>query len=141
MLLGVGEGFSPATSEFRVAVHGEQRSWTLLVAVRGSTSPPVAAGGDLPTRNFELELTPMQRRVVEAYVAPMRRGRLEPATHREVATTLSYHPNSAREALYEVWARMFAAGIPMPDVSEKRVAVAEAVLLHRLFDESDDADA
>jgi hypothetical protein len=28
---------------------------------------------------------------------------------------------------------MFAAGIPMPDVSDKRVAVVEAVRLHRLL--------
>jgi hypothetical protein len=82
----------------------------------------------------------MQRRVVAAYMEPLRHGRLEPATHREVAAALSYHPNSAREALYEVWARMFAAGIPMPDVAEKRVAVVEAVRLHRLLalDDGDD---
>ena len=43
--------------------------------------------------------------------------------------------NSAREALYEVWAKLFAAGIPMPDVSEKRIAVVEAVRLHRLLGE------
>jgi hypothetical protein len=133
MLLGIGEGFAPAEAEFRVVVHGGERAWVLSVVVRRDR-PVVLNGFEPPTRQFELELTAMQRRVVRAYVEPFRRGRLEPATHREVGAALAYHPNTAREALYEVWARMFAAGIPMPDVADKRVAVVEAVRLHRLFD-------
>jgi hypothetical protein len=93
---------------------------------------------DRSTRQISVVFTPMQRRVLRAYVEPMRRGRLEPATHREVAEALSYHQNSAREALYEAWARLFAAGVPMPDVSDKRVAVAEAIRLHRLLEDADE---
>jgi hypothetical protein len=133
VLLGVGDGFAPAESLFKVMVHGEQRAWPLSVAVRRDPVSPVRSAWGPPTRGFELSLTAMQRRVVAAYMEPLRQGRSEPATHREVAAALSYHPNSAREALYEVWARLFAAGIPMPDVSEKRVAVVEAVRLHRLL--------
>jgi hypothetical protein len=72
--------------------------------------------------------------VIAAYIEPSRRGRLEPATHREVAAGLSCHPNSAGEALLEVCTKLFAAGIPIPDVAEKRVAVAEAARLHRLLE-------
>lgn len=138
VLLGVGDGFAPSESEFRVTVHGEQRAWLLSVAVRRDLADAGRSGWEPPTRSFELRLTDMQRRVIAAYMEPLRHGRLEPATHREVAAALSYHPNSVREALYEVWAKMFAAGIPMPDVSEKRVAVVEAVRLHRLLDVGDD---
>lgn len=134
VLLGVGDGFAPSESEFRVVVHGEQQSWPLSVAVRRDVANPGQAAWGPPTRSFELRFTEMQRRVIAAYMAPLRQGRLEPATHREVGIALSYHPNSAREALYEVWAKLFAAGIPMPDVKEKRVAVVEAVRLHRLLD-------
>jgi hypothetical protein len=133
VLLGVGDGFTPLESEFRVTVHGEQRAWALCVAVRRDATGAGPTGWEPPTRSFDLHLTDTHRRVIAAYMEPLRNGRIEPATHREAAATLSYHPNSAREALYEVWARMFAAGIPMPDVSEKRVAVVEAVRLHRLL--------
>jgi hypothetical protein len=133
LLLGVGDGFAPSEPEFRVMVHGEQQAWALSVVVRRDTPDASRSGWEPPTRSFELQLTDMQRRVVGAYIEPLHHGRMEPATHREVASALSYHPNSAREALYEVWAKLFAAGIPMPDVSDKRVAVVEAVRLHRLL--------
>jgi hypothetical protein len=140
MLLGIGDGFAPSENQFHVTVHGEQRAWVLSVVVRRDVPDARRSGWEPPTRSFELRLTDMQQRVVAAYVEPLRNGRMEPATHREVATALSYHPNSAREALYEVWAKMFAAGIPMPDVSDKRVAVVEAVRLHRLLTrDGDDA--
>lgn len=136
-MLAVGEAYSPVFGEFKVTVHGEQRAWPLLVAARmPAVVPP--SDDDRSTRRFNVVLTPMQERVLRAYVEPMRRGRLEPATHREAAEALNYHPNSVREALYEVWMRLFAAGVPMPDVNDKRVAVAEAVRLHRLLEDSVD---
>lgn len=133
VLLGVGDGFAPSESEFRVTIHGDQQAWPLSMVVRRDMPDAGRSGWEPPTRNFELRLTEMQTRVVSAYLEPLRRGHLEPATHREVAKALSYHPNSAREALYDVWAKLFAAGIPMPDVADKRVAVVEAVRLHRLL--------
>jgi hypothetical protein len=137
VLVAVGDGFAPSEPEFRVTVHGERQAWTMSVVVRRDVDVQ-GGSGEPPTRHFQLQLTDMQRRVVAAYMEPLRNGRLEPATHREAAAALSYHPNSAREALYEVWSRIFAAGIPMPDVSEKRVAVVEAVRLHRLLAVSGD---
>ena len=137
MLLGVGDGFAPSEPEFRITVHGNLRTWPLTVAVRRDHSGPADNDKEPPTRTFELRLTDMQRRVLAAYMEPLTRGRHEPATHREVATAMSYHPNSAREALYEIWAKMFAAGIPMPDITEKRVAVVEAARLHRLMTQLD----
>ncbi len=133
MLLGLGDGFAPVEPEFRVTVYGEQRAWPLSVVVRQAARPAVGHAGDLPTKGFSVGLTELQRRVIAAYMAPMVQGRMEPATHREVAAALSYHPNSVREALYGAWAKMFAAGIPMPDLADKRVAVVEAVRLHRLL--------
>lgn len=140
LLLGVGDGFSPAEQEFAISVHGDRQTWRLSIAVRRSSGTIGHLESEPLTSVFDLSLTPLQRRVAVAYAEPLYRGRVEPATHREVAAALSYHPNSAREALYEVWAKMFAAGVPMPDVADKRVAVAEAIHLHRLLLPSADDD-
>jgi hypothetical protein len=140
--IALGEAHSPREAEFAVHVRGTERIWKLTVAVRGDEPARPSDLAGPPTRTYELALTPMQEKVVAAYLEPRRRGRLEPATHREVATRLSYHPNSVREALYEVWSRMFAAGIPMPDISDKRIAVVEAIRVHGLLrDDAGDGDA
>ena len=131
--LPVGDGVSPRERHFEIVVHGESGPWKIGVAARPrSVSVSALSSADPPTRHHELVLTPVQRRVLEAYSEPVRRGRLEPATHRQVATALSYHPNTVREVLYEIWARMFAEQIPMPDADDKRVAVVEAARLHGL---------
>jgi hypothetical protein len=131
--VALGEAHSPRASRFSVHVRGTDQVWKLTVTVRAEEPPSRQAVGGPPTRTYELALTPMQRRVVAAYLEPMQRGRLEPATHREAAASLSYHPNSVREALYDVWSKMFAAGIPIPDISDKRIAVVEAIRIHGLL--------
>ena len=133
VLIGSGDGFAPSESEFRITVHGQQRSWPLDVVIAPETSALVSPDGGDPTVTHHLELTGSQRRVLDAYLDPLRRGRLEPATHRQVADVLGCHQNSAREVLYSVWSSLFAAGVPMPDVADKRVAVCEAVRLHKLL--------
>ena len=132
--LAVGEGHSPRVNQFEVLVPGDASPWKLGVTVRPAARVGmVAASPDPPTKRHTLELTDLQRMVLVAYFEPITKGRLEPATHREVATALSYHPNTVREILYEVWALMFAEQIPMPDVSDKRVAVVEAARVHGLL--------
>jgi hypothetical protein len=88
---------------------------------------------DPPTSHYALDLTDLQRTVLDTYFQPLRQGRIEPATHREVAVKLSYHPNTVREALYEIWTLMFQQGVPMPDISDKRVAVVEAARVHGIL--------
>lgn len=129
--VGVGAAYAPAEERFRVLVRGD-RDWQLQVHVRREEAAP-HVGDDPQTRTYELALTATQRKVLRAYLEPLRRGRPEPATHRQVADALGYHPNSAREVIYEVWSRMFAAAIPMPDHSDKRVAVVQTLLLHGLL--------
>lgn len=133
VMIAAGDAFSPSNPAFRVTVYGHVRSWCLDVVVRPAPAASSSLPTDEPTRTHELELTEAQRRIITAYVDPIRRGRLEPATHREVAELLGCHQNSAREVLYTVWSALFAAGVPMPDVADKRVAVVEAIRLHRLL--------
>jgi hypothetical protein len=124
----------PIDEGFDILVRGASRPWKLGVTVKRSSR---AAGSgpntDPPTSHFLLALTEVQRAVVEAYLDPMRRGRLEPATHKEVATRLDRHPNTVRETLYEVWTLLFELDIPMPDTSDKRIAIVEAVRIHGLL--------
>jgi len=134
VMVAAGDAFAPAERSFRITVHGHLRSWPIDVVMSPRTASPAGSDVDEPTKRHRLDLTDAQRRVIEAYVAPLRRGRLEPATHREVAEALELHQNTAREVLYSVWSALFAAGVPMPDIADKRVAVVEAVRLHRLLE-------
>jgi len=129
-----GEGFSPRESQFEILVRGGTAVWKLGVTVR---VPLDRSDGDRscdpPTNRFDLGLTDLQQAVLDAYCEPLTRGRVEPATHRDVASALNYHPNTVREILYEIWALMFAQQVPMPDVADKRVAVVEAARVHGLL--------
>jgi hypothetical protein len=141
--VGVGDAFSPAEDQFRVVIQGSQQMWPLDVRVHRRTGDTPEAGHDqseaaedpeVPaTHTYDVPFTDLQERVLHAYLEPLTRGRLEPATHREVAAALSYHPNRVREVLYDIWALLFHTGVPLPDIGEKRVAVVEAVRLHRLL--------
>jgi hypothetical protein len=132
--IAAGEGFSPRDNQFDLLIRGEDSVWKLGVTVRETVESLVAShSDDPPTKRFSLDLTETQYAVLSAYCEPPSRGRSEPATHKEVAAALSYHPNTVREILYEIWARMFAQQVPMPDVSDKRVAVVEATRVHGLL--------
>lgn len=133
VMIAAGDGFAPAGDSFQVTVHGQHRAWRLDVAIRPDLPVDREQSADTPTRTHQLTLSDAQRRIIEAYLSPLRRGRHEPATHREVAERLGCHQNTAREVLYSVWSQLFAAGVPMPDVADKRVAVVEAIRLHRLL--------
>jgi hypothetical protein len=132
--IAAGEGFSPRENQFDLFVRGETSVWKLGVTVRETVEALIAQqSDDPPTKRFSLDLTESQYAVLAAYCEPPSRGRSEPATHKEVAAALNYHPNTVREILYEIWARMFAEQVPMPDVSDKRVAVVEATRVHGLL--------
>jgi hypothetical protein len=128
-----GEVYGPASVEFDVVVRGE-RSWVLHVRTRGPVPPPAPDGsaGDPPTERRPFDLGGHERMVLDAYVAPLRAGRLEPATHAEVAERLSYSVNKVRRDLYGIWQQMVTCGVAVPEYGDKRVAVAQAALAHRL---------
>jgi hypothetical protein len=132
--IAAGEGFSPRVNQFELFVRGEGTPWKLGVTVRPMVEPATGPrSDDPPTKRFSLDLTESQYAVLAAYCDPPGRTRSEPATHKEVAAALNYHPNTVREILYEIWARMFAEQVPMRDVSDKRVAVVEATRVHGLL--------
>lgn len=132
--VGVGEAHSPRENSFEILVPGDGAPWSLTVTVRDTDGTPTSAESvDPPTKHYTLSLTPLQERVLTAYAEPVRRGAREPATHQQVATALSYHTNTVRNALYEIYNKMFEQQIPMPDVTDKRFAVVEAARAHGLL--------
>ena len=129
----IGEGHSPREGRFDIFVRGTN-TWKVSVATRSKTAVRTKAGvADLPTSHFTLDLSDVQRGVLEEYYKPVRRGRVEPATHKEVAASLNRHQNTVRETLYAIWTLMFELDIPMPDISDKRIAVVEAARVHGLL--------
>jgi hypothetical protein len=130
-----GEGYSSREQSYDVLVRGTSTAWRLRLSTRTREKiQELAEGGDLPTMHLSIELSDAQWLVLRAYYEPIRLGRLEPATHREVASTLNYHPNTVRESLYGIWDLFFEQGVPMLDV-EKRVAVVEAARVHGMLRE------
>jgi hypothetical protein len=131
--LGPGEAYGPAVVDFEVIVRGE-REWAMHVRTRARSAMPLSTDGsaDPPTERRPLLLSAHERKVLEAYVAPLRAGRLEPSTHAEVAERLAYSVNKTRRDLYGIWQQMVTCGVSVPDYADKRVAVAHAALTHGL---------
>jgi hypothetical protein len=130
--LAHGELFSPAAGTFDVIVRGE-RSWVISVRTTTRRAPrPVPTSTDPATNRQLLSLSGHERKVLEAYAAPLRGGGLEPATHAEVAELLHYSASKVRGDLYRVWAKMVSAGLPVPSYADKRMAVAQAALTNGL---------
>ena len=103
-------------------------TWRLGVTVRPGEVRPSSRADEPPTKRFSLDLTPQQMSVLTAYCEPPSRGRAEPATHKEVAAALNYHPNTVREVLYEivsdpdgswVW-RHHPGNLPVPAPADSR---------------------
>jgi hypothetical protein len=121
-----GEVYAPSALEYDVIVRGE-RDWTQTVRVRPFTSLP-PSHGDPTTQDWDLNLSDQEHRVLAAYLTPLQAGRLEPATHTEVAAALHYSTNKVRSDLYSIWAKMIAGGVPVPDYHDKRMAVTTAAV-------------
>jgi hypothetical protein len=124
--LAPGELYSPPGPEFDVVLHGE-RVWVLHVRTRPPVLIEPTAGAD-DTTEEPLRLSDHERHVLGVYLAPLQTGRSEPATHAEAAERLHYSERKVRGDLYKVWARMVAAGLPVPDHGDKRIAVAHTAL-------------
>jgi hypothetical protein len=132
--LAPGELYAPGTVEFDVVIRGE-RDWVMTVRRRYRVDADLAGSdADGPTtRGSGLELTDHERRVLAAYLAPMRAGRLEPATHADVAGALHFSANKVRGDLYGIWAKMIAHGVVVPGYADKRMAVTHAAMKADLY--------
>jgi len=131
--IAIGEGYGPSEPHFDVIARGSIGIWRLNISLRNSKTVRMLEDAvDLPTMRPNVELSELQTRVLNAYCEPLRCGRIEPASHRDVGLSLNYSASRVRQVLYEVWSIFFEQGIPMVDVDDKRVAVVEAARVHGL---------
>lgn len=133
-----GALLSPADDRFEIVYRGTD---VHVIMVRGEAvprplGPPVVAGpgsdGDQPPTRLDPDLTPRQWQVLDAYTEPLRRGRTAPATHKEVADRLHWAYATVRTECNAIWAAFRLAGVSMREFRDKRDAVVDAAVRHRL---------
>jgi len=130
-----GMWVAPPDPEFDIVVVGTF-PYTIAVAhnIAGATVQLVASGEEpddgLPT-GARLDLNARQRRVLDAYVAPVIAGG-SPASHQQVADALGISRSLVRLECNRIWSKMLLAGIPMRDLTDTRDQIVDAWTRHRL---------
>lgn len=136
--IAVGSSLGPAESQFAVIVPTPDRQWRLEVFTKPRAALAVPTTDDVQTRALELPMTTTEQKIVDAYLAPMRQGSLAPEAHSRAAAAVSYSESYTRKVIYDIYGRMFAAGVPLIPVEDKVQAVAHAMLHHCLVRTVDD---
>jgi hypothetical protein len=132
-----GALLAPATDRFEIVVGGATEAHVIAVhrQVRPRLRRPPRVvdphGGDLPTA-FDPALSPRQWRILEAYTAPLRAGATTPATHAEVAAQVHWGYSLVRVECHAIWAALTLAGVPLRPFPDRRDAVVDAAVRHRL---------
>ncbi|MGH9066246.1 MAG: hypothetical protein ACRD0J_01785 [Acidimicrobiales bacterium] len=131
-----GALLSPAEPRFEVLVTGSRQRYVIRAArtPRPARVPPphLSRSAEGPLTSVDPELTPRQWAVLAAYTAPLRAGRAVPATHAQVARAIGWSPALVRVECSEIWSAFALAGVPMRDFPDKRDAVVDAAVRHRL---------
>ena len=126
---------SPPGSAFELHYTGSTHRH--VVRVRGlaartpARSAPAGRSVD-PTPLLAPGLTDRQWAVLDAYAAPRRAGATVPATHTQVADRLGWSMSLIRLECDAIWRAFLAAGVPMREFPDKRDAIVDAAVRHRL---------
>lgn len=134
--LAPGDIHSPRESTFDVLVRGGVTTYEL--AIRLNVDGVVPRRADLAASAEELgaptgavpTITERQRRILDAYVEPMRRGGLV-ASHQQVADQLGVSRSLVRVECERIWSALFLAGVPMRDLGDARDEIVDAWSRHR----------
>ncbi len=129
-----GMWVSPPDPEFDIVVVGTF-PYTIAVAynIAGATVQ-VVSNGDVPDglpTGARLDLNSRQRKVLDAYVAPVIGGG-SPASHQQVAHVLGISRSLVRLECNRIWSKMLLAGIPMRELTDTRDQIVDAWTRHRL---------
>jgi hypothetical protein len=128
--------YSPPSDHFEICVSGSTQSYSVRVhALRSPVRLRMRSvgGDDGPITRLDPELTMRQWEILDAYTAPLRAGRPVAATHAQVAEELSWSMSLIRLESSEIWNEFVIAGIPMRDFPDKRDAIVDAAVRHRLL--------
>jgi hypothetical protein len=105
----------------------------LATPVRLPVVPIGTESSEPATTGLQPDLTSRQWQILDTYIAPMRLGRPVPGTHNEVADRLGWSMGTVRAECAGIWNQFVLAGVPMRDYPDKRDAVVDAAVRHRLL--------
>jgi hypothetical protein len=132
--LSPGAWHSPDERYFDIVIVGTL-PYTLSVMVNTEGNPTHRLQRDddpaLPRTGGRPVLTERQRRILDAYVAPMYAGG-PPASHQQVADALRISRALVRVECHRIWSELFLAGVPMRDLGDARDEIADAWARHRI---------
>jgi hypothetical protein len=133
--LAPGEWHSPRDRTYDIVISGTF-TYELSVTVNTSGTPTHIFGRDEPLpaeppTGARPHLTERQRRILDAYVAPLADGGLT-ASHQRVADELGLSRSLVRLECNRIWSELLVAGVPMRDLGEARDEIADAWARHRI---------
>ena len=132
-----GDWHSPRESTFDIVVTGAVTSYELAVTVNAAGIKPRrvpfdASADDLdPPTGAVPTLTERHRRILDAYIEPLRAGGLV-ASHQQVADRLGISRSLVRVECERIWSALFLAGVPMRDLGDARDDIVDAWTRHRI---------
>ncbi|HEY8526368.1 MAG TPA: hypothetical protein VIL48_15455 [Acidimicrobiales bacterium] len=130
-----GEVHGPRDRAFDILVAGTFRYVLAVTVNRDHTPtrivPAGAATGEEPPTGARLRLTERQRRILDAYVAPLADGGVTAASHQQVAEAVGVSRALVRLECHRIWSEMLLAGVPMRALGDARDEVADAWARHR----------
>jgi len=129
-----GDWHSPRERTYELLVTGGVTTYVLAVTVNvdRTRTQRLAAGdpdSDPPTGAVPV-LTARQRKILDAYVAPLAEGATT-ATHAQVAERLGISRSTVRVECERIWSALFLAGVPMRDLGDARDEIVDAWGRHR----------
>ena len=132
--VGPGEWHSPSGHSYDIVVSGTFVH-ELAVVVNTASRKAQLLTADAPVTmepptGARPELTERQRRILDAYVAPLADGGTI-ASHRQVAEELGLSRSLVRLECNRIWSELLVAGVPMRQLGEARDEIADAWARHR----------
>lgn len=129
-----GDWHSPREGTYDVLVTGTY-TYELAVTVNTASNPtrvidPAPLDDPGPPTGARPRLTERQRRILDAYVAPLADG-APAASHQQVAETVGISRSLVRLECHKIWSELLVAGVPMRSLGDARDEVADAWARHR----------
>lgn len=129
-----GDWHAPRDHSFDIVVAGAFR-YELTVTQNSARNPTTIVEGDEtgtpdPPTGALPHLTERQRRILDAYVAPLAVG--EPvASHQQVADVIGISRSLVRLECNRIWSELLVAGVPMRTRGDTRDEIVDAWSRHR----------
>jgi hypothetical protein len=111
--------------DLAVTVNIDRNPTRLLAPEHDPSDQPEPPTGARP------RLTDRQRKILDAYVAPLSGGG-SAASHQAVAETLGVSRSLVRLECNRIWSELLVAGVPMRDFGDARDAIVDAWSRHRI---------